>query len=52
MKNKIKYSFLTILTFICINFIQGCQKNPATGDREINLLSESEEDAIGRRVSE
>ena len=48
MKNKIKYSFLTILTFICINFIQGCQKNPATGDREINLLSESEEDAIGK----
>ena len=48
MKNKIKYSFLIILIFICINFIVGCQKNPATGDREINFLSESEEDAIGK----
>ena len=48
MKNKIKYSFLIISIFILINFGQGCQKNPATGDSEFNLLSESEEDAIGR----
>ena len=48
MKNKIKYSFLIISIFILINLGQGCQKNPATGDREFNLLSEGEEDAIGR----
>ncbi len=48
MKNKIKYSFLIISIFIFINLGQGCQKNPATGDSEFNLLSESEEDAIGR----
>ena len=48
MKNKIKYSFLIISIFILINFGQGCQKNPATGDSEFNLLSESEEEAIGR----
>ena len=48
MKNKIKYSFLTILFFIFIIVIKACQINPATGDREINLLSESEEDAIGK----
>lgn len=48
MKNKIKYSFLIISIFILISFGQGCQKNPATGDSEFNLLSESEEEAIGR----
>ena len=48
MKNKIKYSFLIISIFILFNFVQGCQKNPATGDSEFNLLSESEEEAIGR----
>ena len=50
MKNKIKYSFLIISIFILINFGQGCQKNPATGDSEFNLLSESDEVAIGRNV--
>ena len=46
MKNKIKYCFLIISIFIFIS--QGCQKNPATGESEINLLSESQEDAIGQ----
>ena len=48
MKNKIKYSFLIISFFFFSNLSQGCQKNPATGDSEFNLLSEREEDAIGR----
>ena len=46
MKNKIKYSFLIISIFILISFGQGCQKNPATGDSEFNLLSESEEEEL------
>lgn len=48
MKNKIKYCFLIISFFIFFNIIQGCQKNPATGDSEINLLSESQEDTLGK----
>ena len=47
MKNKIKYSFLIISIFILINFGQGCQKNPATGDSEFNLFSESSYKASG-----
>ena len=48
MKNKINNSFLIISFLILISLIVGCQKNPATGQNEINLMSENEEDQIGR----
>jgi predicted Zn-dependent protease len=47
MKNKINYSFLGIISLLI--FLASCQKNPATGENEINLMSEHEEDSIGEK---
>ena len=41
-------NFKNLLIFIIlVFFISGCQLNPATGDNELILMSESEEKAIG-----
>ncbi len=37
-----------LLLFIITYLTSGCQKNPATGESEINLMSEQEEDSIGK----
>ncbi len=36
------------LLFVALVFVGGCSVNPATGKRQINLVSESQEIAIGR----
>jgi predicted Zn-dependent protease len=48
MKNKINNSFLIISILIVLNLSVSCQKNPATGQNEINIMSENEEDLIGK----
>ena len=45
MKNTINY-FLAI--FSSFFLLLGCQYNPATGEKEVNLMSENEETSIGR----
>ena len=40
--------FKFIIIFLLLNFSFSCQKNPATGQNEFNLMSETEEDSIGR----
>ena len=42
-----------IISIFLISFLSfSCQKNPATGQNEFNLLSEAEEDAIGQSEHE
>ena len=48
MKNKPHYCFLIISFFILSLLTVSCQQNPATGESEFNLMSEKEEDDVGR----
>ena len=48
MKNKLKYCFLIISIFFLSCVSTSCQQNPATGESEFNLMSEEEEDDVGR----
>ena len=48
MKNKINYCYLIISIFFLSCLSMSCQQNPATGEREFNLMSEKEEDDVGR----
>ena len=52
MKNKINNSFLIISFLLLIATLFGCQKNPATGQNEFNIMSEKEEDQIGKNEHE
>ncbi len=45
MKNKIINSFSLILTFILFS---SCSTNPSSGKKELIIMSESEEDSIGK----
>ena len=47
MKNTINY-FLAI--FSSFFLLLGCQYNPATGEKEVNLMSENEETSINRQI--
>ena len=48
--NNLKYYFLKKTLFLSILlFFQSCQINPATGEKEVSLMSTEEEDSIGRR---
>ncbi len=47
-----KHLRLVISIIFILLIITSCQRNPATGDNEINLLSEKEEDAIGQNEHE
>lgn len=40
---------LILLLLSCLIFIAGCAINPVTGERELSLVSESQEIAIGRQ---
>ena len=48
MKNKPNYCFLIISFFILYLLTVICQQNLATGESEFNLMSEKEEDDVGR----
>ena len=47
MKIENKYCLKVLLVIIV--FISGCQINPATGNKEISLMSSKEEDLIGKQ---
>ena len=43
-------NFLNKFSLVCLLFfVQACQMNPATGEKEISLMSEKEEEFIGKR---
>ncbi len=48
MKNKLNYCFLIISIFFLTCVSTSCQQNPATGESEFNLMSEKEEDDVGK----
>ncbi len=52
MKNKINNSFLIISVLILVTVLFGCQRNPATGQNEIIIMSEEEENQIGKNEHE
>ncbi len=46
-------NFFKKFSFVCLLFfVQACQMNPATGEKELSLMSEKEEDFIGKKEHE
>ena len=43
-------NFFYKLSLVCLLFfVQACQMNPATGEKELSLMSQKEEDFIGKK---